>query len=129
MLSSDLTNAPLNRCKSSPTILIDMDRSKYDNHYCIISNRILQEGERIGYFYREPSDGEFDEGMFDSGWVFLAGDEDEDYLDNEDNIEVLTIRELLERDATLEEYLSKPAGSEYEWDESAEEYRAYDDFC
>lgn len=45
---------------------------------CIVSDKITKEGYKVGYMYREePSPG-----RPDSGWRFMAGDEEEEYMDN-----------------------------------------------
>ena len=48
---------------------------------CMASDKITKEGFKVGYMYREqPS-----EGKPDSGWRFMAGNEDEEYMENPDN--------------------------------------------
>src|SRR5919106_3080747 len=44
---------------------------------CLASDRVTVEGLRVGSMVREPSDR-----ADDSGWVFLAGDESQAYLDD-----------------------------------------------
>ena len=41
---------------------------------CIVSDKITKEGFKVGYMYREQPD----DGRPDSGWRFMAGNEDED---------------------------------------------------
>jgi len=45
---------------------------------CFASDRILVDGCKVGYMYRENPD--FPE---DGGWRFLSGDESGDYLDDQ----------------------------------------------
>lgn len=45
--------------------------------YCFVSDRIVIDGIRVGYRYREEPDRDLD-----SGWRFLAGDESEAYMDD-----------------------------------------------
>ena len=49
--------------------------------YCYASDRIVVDGSRVGYMYREQPERDGD-----SGWRFLAGDEDEAYMDNPANL-------------------------------------------
>ena len=45
---------------------------------CFATDRILVDGEKVGYMYREePADGN----DWDSGWRFTAGDESQEYMD------------------------------------------------
>lgn len=45
---------------------------------CIVSDKITKEGYKVGYMYREQPD----EGRPDSGWRFMAGNEDDEYMNN-----------------------------------------------
>ena len=47
---------------------------------CIATNRITVEGCKVGFCYREKSDGDWD-----SGWRFTAGDESDEYMDDPNN--------------------------------------------
>jgi len=44
---------------------------------CLATDRILVDGEPVGYCYREAPHGDWD-----SGWRFTAGDESDDYMDD-----------------------------------------------
>ena len=58
-----------------------IDWNEGNGEGCIVSDRITKEGFKVGYMYREnPS-----EGNPDSGWRFLAGNEDEVYMNDSDN--------------------------------------------
>ena len=52
---------------------------------CIVSDKITKEGYKVGYMLRE----EPTEGNPDSGWRFMAGNEDDEYMDNPDNHHIL----------------------------------------
>jgi len=77
--------------------------------YAFVTKRAL-ENNFVGYCYRENS-----EIKIDSGWRFLYGDEDEDYLDNPDNTETKDITEILEWKEELKEIVSSRRGSDFEW--------------
>jgi hypothetical protein len=44
---------------------------------CLATDRIMVDGAKIGYMYRERTDREQD-----SGWRFFSGDESQEYLDD-----------------------------------------------
>ena len=52
---------------------------------CFATNRITVDGKKVGYMYREEPDTSFP----DSGWRFFAGDENDEYANNPDNIRVI----------------------------------------
>lgn len=52
---------------------------------CIVSDKITKEGYKVGYMYREQPD----EGRPDSGWRFMAGNEDDEYMNNPNNHHIL----------------------------------------
>ncbi|HIT18396.1 MAG TPA: DUF2185 domain-containing protein, partial [Candidatus Fimivivens faecavium] len=76
---------------------------------CIASDRILVDGERVGYCYRE----EPDEGVPDSGWRFLAGDESEEYLDDPRHSGVYALNTLCNYDPDILPLLEEPVGSAF----------------
>lgn len=79
---------------------------------CLATDRILVEGARVGYMYRE-------EPKFsgDSGWRFLAGDEDEAYLRDSQNSDVYDLNTLCNYDSDILPFLSYPIGSTFERDQ------------
>ena len=54
--------------------LVDWNEPNGDG--CVVSDKITKEGFKVGYMYREKPE----EGRPDSGWRFLAGNEDEEYM-------------------------------------------------
>ncbi len=76
---------------------------------CIVSDKITKEGFKVGYMYREvPA-----EGQPDSGWVFLAGNESDEYMNNPDNHHVFAINTICNYDRDIIPYLRSPIGSVY----------------
>mgnify|MGYP001127431003 CR=1 FL=1 len=71
---------------------------------CIASDRILVDGCKVGYMYRETPD----EGVPDSGWRFLAGDEDDDYMDNPENAGLYQLNTICNYDRDIIPYLNAP---------------------
>lgn len=91
-------------------------RQKEVKKYAFVSKRAL-ETDHIGYCYRD-----YPETNIDSGWRFLHGDEDEDYLDNPVNSETVYPDDMLSVNPALEVVLAAPVNSEFEWDEESESY-------
>jgi hypothetical protein len=75
----------------------------------LVSRRVVEDGEPVRWLYRQPPHNDRD-----SGWRVFAGDESQDYLDDPGNCRIVVLRELLERDRTLETVLRAPEGSAFE---------------
>jgi hypothetical protein len=75
----------------------------------LVSRRVAGDGHPVCWLYREEPDNDHD-----SGWRVFAGDEDEDYLDDIDNCEVVPLRDLVDRDGVMEEVLRAPVFSAFE---------------
>lgn len=76
--------------------------------YCLASDHITIEGKRVGLLYRqEPS------GPRDSGWVFLSGEESQDYLDDASNLALYDVNTIANYDPTVIPLLTAPLGSAY----------------
>ena len=78
---------------------------------CLATNRITVDGEKVGYMYREEPDPDSD--FPDSGWRFFAGDEDEEYTDNPDNINLFSLNTVANYDPSVIPYLSAPYGAAF----------------
>ena len=70
---------------------------------CIVSDKITKEGYKVGYMLRE----EPTEGNPDSGWRFMAGNEDDEYMDNPDNHHVFALNTICNYDSDIIEKLFK----------------------
>ena len=76
---------------------------------CMASDKITKEGFKVGYMYREqPS-----EGKPDSGWRFMAGNEDEEYMENPDNFHIFASNTICNYDSDIIPYLQSEIGSSY----------------
>ena len=76
---------------------------------CIVSDRITKEGFKVGYMYREyPT-----EGMPDSGWRFMAGNEDEEYMNDANNHHIFAINTICNYDKDIIPYLNSEIGNSY----------------
>lgn len=76
--------------------------------YCFASDRITCDGEKVGYMYREEPDRDGD-----SGWRFLAGDEDDEYMDDPNNLDIYDVNTIVHYDSDILEYLHAPINSAF----------------
>ncbi|MYN19031.1 DUF2185 domain-containing protein [Rugamonas sp. FT107W] len=53
---------------------------------CFVTNRILKDGARVAYLYREAPENERD-----SGWRFTANDESDEYMDDSKNVALVSV--------------------------------------
>ena len=81
---------------------------------CFATRRIIYDGRKIGYLYREEPD--VDE---DSGWRFTCGDESQEYMDNSDNICFVSLGAVLSKDERILDLLDAPSGAAFEFDEAS----------
>ncbi|MFR9166417.1 MAG: DUF2185 domain-containing protein [Dysgonomonas sp.] len=84
--------------------------------YAFVSQRAI-DNNYVGFCYRERSDIKID-----SGWRFLYGDEDEDYLDNPDNVVVQDLLDITEWKPELKSILDERYNTEFEWNSDSEKF-------
>jgi len=84
---------------------------------CLASDKITVDGDEVGFMYREEPC--FDE---DSGWRFLAGTEDEEYMDNPDNTAIYDVNTIANYDRAIIAYLHLPVGLELQRIEGTDEF-------
>ena len=87
----------------------------YGPEGCIATDRITVDGSKVGYCYRERPDE--DDKAWDSGWRFLAGDEDDDYMDDPDNSGIYALNTICNDDPEVIFLLKSPYGSAFARDE------------
>lgn len=75
---------------------------------CYATDRITVDNEKVGIMYREPP-----ESKLDSGWRFMAGDENEEYMNNIDNTDIFRLNTICNYDTDIIEYLDNPIGSAF----------------
>jgi len=86
--------------------------------YGIVSDRITIDGKKVGYMYRViPEEGE------DSGWRFTAGDESQEYIDDEKNSMIFDLNTIANYDKSIIPYLAFPTGSEFERIQGKDEFQ------
>jgi hypothetical protein len=86
---------------------------------CFVTQRVLRDGARVGYLYREAPDDDKD-----SGWRFSAGDESDEYMDTADNIAYVSIGAVLTRDDSFIHLLDSPSGCAFARDPATGEFVA-----
>lgn len=92
---------------------------------CIVTKKLLDENWKVGLMQKmEPSS------KMDSGWFLSIGNETQDYVDNPENLCVITLNEVCEKDSNLISYLmNKKVGDvlirvsndEFEFDDGKKE--------
>ena len=75
---------------------------------CFVTKRVLNEGYKVGYMYREESDEERD-----SGWRITSNTESDEYMDDSNNIAYVSLGAVLSRDDSIIEFLDHPEGSAF----------------
>jgi hypothetical protein len=84
---------------------------------CFVTNRVLREGAKVGYLYREEPDEERD-----SGWRFTANDESDEYMANVDKIAYVSLGLVLSHDDSFIGLLGAPSGSSFARDLKTAEF-------
>jgi hypothetical protein len=84
---------------------------------CYATRRILKDGQRVGYLYREAP-----EGPQDSGWRFTANDESDAYMSDPNNSAKVSLGVLLSFDDTCLDLLDQPEGAAFARDETSGEF-------
>lgn len=86
-----------------PTI----NRMKILNQTAYLSKKILEEGWKVGYMRRDESVNEND-----SGWQFLAGNEDDEYLNDHKTCMLVHVYDVYQLDPDIWNYVDNPVGTE-----------------
>ena len=76
---------------------------------CFITDRVMVDGQKIGYMYREVS-----RRPEDSGWRFFAGDESQDYIDELSHTGIYAVNTAANYDPDIIPYLDTPAPCAFE---------------
>ncbi|WP_097122933.1 DUF2185 domain-containing protein [Pseudoxanthomonas wuyuanensis] len=85
--------------------------------YVTVSNRVMVDGRRVSYLYREEPDNEDD-----SGWRIFSGDETQEYAGNPANFSLYNASTLIEVEPALLEVLSADYPIAFERDEDADDF-------
>ena len=97
---------------------------------CMATDRILVDGCPVGYMYRDTPTGQTE--YKDSGWVFMAGDETQEYADDPDNWALYDVNTICNYDPEIIPHLDAPYNSAFRRDQKSgqfvrEEYRPPED--
>jgi hypothetical protein len=76
---------------------------------CIATDEITVRGKKVGHMYRAEASDEYD-----SGWRFMAGDENQDYMDSASNLAVYDLNTLANYDQAIIPFLNEPVGSAFD---------------
>jgi hypothetical protein len=124
----DLKAGDLIKFESKHIIDLDVDDDepniveKYLDR-CWATMRIIDDKKSIGYFYREePMEGEIN-GFKDSGWRFLEGDEEQEYVDNPDNSQFISLGLILNIDDSFIDLLEEPVAASFVRDAKTGKFR------
>ena len=83
------------------------NRMKLLNQMSYVSKKVLEDGWKVGYMYRDEPRNEKD-----SGWSFMAGDEDDEYINDYKNIALVSIQEIYKLDPYIWDYIDNPVGTQ-----------------
>jgi hypothetical protein len=75
----------------------------------IASDHITVDGKKIGFMYREKPINEVD-----SGWRFLSGEEEDEYIEDPKNMELYYLNTIANYDPYIMAYLKHDIGAELE---------------
>lgn len=76
---------------------------------CMASDKITKEGFKVGYMYREEPMDEYP----DSGWRFMAGNEDDEYMNDSNNHHIFAINTICNCDRDIIPYIHSSVGCVY----------------
>ncbi|GIU12383.1 MULTISPECIES: DUF2185 domain-containing protein [unclassified Shewanella] len=88
---------------------------------CFVTNSVLIDKNPVIQLFREEPDEEYKEKNY-SGWNLFSGKEDDDYLNNGDNWNFVSLGAILNIDDKFKYLLDSEFGSEFVWSEAENEY-------
>jgi hypothetical protein len=106
--------------KTNPKQQSNHQNQTTDMGECLATNHIVEDKLLVGFMYREVPEDEFD-----SGWRFLSGTEDDDYMNDADNYRMVTIEFLLSLDPSVRNFLNRPIGTELERVKGTNRFEVY----
>ncbi len=87
----------------------DIKRISPLNGYCLATDKITIDGNRVGYMYKElPNRPD------DTGWRFFSGIETQEYANNPNNLQIYDINTICNYDPDIIEFLDAPNDSQFE---------------
>ena len=73
---------------------------------CVVSKKVTRDGWKVGFMLREEL--QDDE---DSGWQFFAGDEDDEYINNVEHVELCKVYSIAGIDPAVINHIDNPVGT------------------
>lgn len=105
--TKDITVDQIREFQGNECFYQDMiNRKKLYGMFCYVSTKITDEGWKVGYMVREEAEREED-----SGWSFMAGNEDDEFIEDYKNIKLLSIAEMCRMAPEIQEHIDKPVGT------------------
>eukprot|EP01132_Coremiostelium_polycephalum_P005508 gene5508-6862_t len=96
-------NNPINRLPLEIQPIVDQ--------LCLVSNKIIIDKLKAGYMFREEP-----AFLNDSGWRVFNGDESDEYMDNRQNFQTVSMAAVLNVDDSFLHLLPSPIDSVFELD-------------
>ncbi len=90
---------------------------------CFATDYITVEGNPVFFMYREEPDNDVD-----SGWRFMSGLEDEDYMNDANNLDAYDVNTIANYDPSIIPYLHAPVGTAYERGPNVDEFTLITDW-
>lgn len=90
--------------------------------YAIVSRQVSDDGEAVGFLYREAP--AFEQ---DSGWRIFSGAEDDEFADNTHNFDTILLSKILEAHPEISPLMTEREGA-WEWDDDQETFVAVSDW-
>lgn len=84
---------------------------------CLVTRRVLEDGHRVGYLYRQQPDQEDD-----SGWRITVGDETQEYMADSKNCAYVSLGEVLSVDDSFRDLLGSASPCAYAREKSTGEF-------
>lgn len=83
-----------------------IERRALFNKSCYVSKILLEEGWKVGYMLRDEPANEMD-----SGWCFMVGNEDDEYINDYHNIALLSVGAMCQTDPDIAPHIGNPVGT------------------
>ena len=85
---------------------------------CLASDHIVVDGKEVGYMMQEePSN------SLSSGWIFMSGDETQEYADDAANWSIYEVNTICNYDRAIISYLDSKSGTAFGRDLGAEGFQ------
>ncbi len=81
-------------------------RKEIMGKFCVASKKVTREGWKVGFMLREEL--QDDE---DSGWQFFAGDEDDEYINDVEHVELCKVYSIAGIDPAVLNHIDSPVGT------------------